>query len=89
MEFLYNTNVRLLTPIASDSCFNVYNLKIYFAVITKKSSEFNCRIQLENGNIAPCVIDSKNRQSCKKCRFEKCLSAGMNPNWVTNENEGF
>jgi len=24
-----------------------------------------------------CIIDSKTRQSCKKCRYEKCLQAGM------------
>ncbi len=61
-----------------------------FAVHTKQSSEFKCKIRFENGgNIAACVIDSKNRRSCKKCRFEKCLSAGMKPNWVTNEIGGF
>ena len=29
-----------------------------------------------------CVIESKSRKSCKSCRFQKCLSAGMKINYV-------
>ena len=29
-----------------------------------------------------CVIDSKNRSSCKMCRFNKCLEVGMKINYV-------
>lgn len=29
-----------------------------------------------------CAIDSKNRRSCKKCRFEKCLQVGMKIKYV-------
>ena len=29
-----------------------------------------------------CAIDSKNRKSCKKCRFEKCLQVGMKIKYV-------
>ncbi len=34
-----------------------------------------------------CVIDSKSRKSCKRCRFDKCLSAGMVISWVMTESE--
>ena len=29
-----------------------------------------------------CVIQSKSRKSCKKCRFDKCLSVGMKTSYV-------
>ena len=29
-----------------------------------------------------CVIDSKSRKSCKKCRFAKCVASGMRTAWV-------
>ena len=32
-----------------------------------------------------CVIDSKTRQSCKKCRYEKCLVAGMRNAFVQKQ----
>ena len=31
----------------------------------------------QHNPINNCIIDSKNRKSCKKCRFEKCLQVGM------------
>ncbi len=59
-------------------------------VQTRQSSLFQCKIRfVETGDVEACLIDSKNRRSCKKCRFEKCLAAGMKPNWVTTENGGF
>ena len=36
-----------------------------------------------------CVIDSKNRKSCKKCRFEKCLQAGMKIKYVTTAQDKY
>ena len=36
-------------------------------------------------NTTDCVIDSKKRQSCKKCRFEKCISVGMRISFVKTQ----
>merc|ERR1712156_652006 len=33
-------------------------------------------------NAAECVIDSKTRKSCKRCRFDACLQAGMRVSFV-------
>ncbi|XP_059098684.1 glucocorticoid receptor-like isoform X2 [Tigriopus californicus] len=34
-----------------------------------------------------CVIDSTSRKSCKFCRYQKCLDAGMNPAYVLSPAE--
>ena len=33
-----------------------------------------------------CVIDSQTRKSCKKCRFDACLQAGMKVSYVQHQN---
>ncbi len=30
----------------------------------------------------PCIVDSKGRKGCPRCRFQKCLEAGMRPELV-------
>ena len=35
----------------------------------------------------PCSIDSKNRRSCKKCRFDKCIESGMKISYVKSLEE--
>ena len=44
----------------------------------------NYRIFHHDGS-GECVIDSKTRKSCKKCRFDKCLEAGMKVTFVQLE----
>ena len=34
-----------------------------------------------------CLMTSKTRKNCKKCRFSKCLSVGMKVTWVLSEEE--
>ena len=34
-----------------------------------------------------CVISAKGKQVCKKCRYIKCLSIGMNPKFVLTDSE--
>ncbi len=50
-----------------------------------------CRAAKKGGaggaEIGRCRIDSQSWRSCRYCRFQKCLSAGMNPKWVLNDSE--
>ncbi|CAG2176448.1 unnamed protein product, partial [Oppiella nova] len=34
-----------------------------------------------------CVIEVKTRKLCKKCRFEKCLAAGMRKEFIQNKEQ--
>jgi hypothetical protein len=35
-----------------------------------------------------CIIIAKSKRSCRSCRFNKCLKAGMKPQWVLSESKG-
>ena len=47
-----------------------------FFMRSVKNSIFQ-HFQHNSRHVGECIIDSKTRQSCKKCRFEKCLQVGM------------
>lgn len=49
---------------------------------TKPVEQLEC---IQGGD--ECVIDSKSWKSCKRCRFQKCLEAGMKSSWVLSEPE--
>ncbi|TRY72664.1 hypothetical protein TCAL_10874 [Tigriopus californicus] len=51
------------------------------STINSTAQEFGCK------NDQNCEIDSKSWKSCKFCRYQKCLSAGMKPNWVLNDED--
>ncbi len=53
------------------------------AIQQKKWDRFVCR---GNDNpAAPCAITAKTRRRCQKCRYEKCVSAGMKADCVLND----
>lgn len=61
----------------SDIKFKRLNLsfgcKGFFRRTLKRPSEYSCR---HNGT---CVVDRHERNSCRYCRFQKCLMVGMDP----------
>ena len=67
------------------------------AVQTKRHLSFRCKGVEGEGVAGPapgpapvvgrCVIESKSRKSCKQCRFQRCLRAGMSVDMVMNEEE--
>jgi len=47
----------------------------------KNTREFQCKF---DGN---CDITIKNRKTCQCCRFQKCVTTGMNPSWVLSDQQ--
>ncbi len=54
------------------------------SVRRKDFEGFQCKNDL---NKTTCVIESKGRRSCKKCRFNKCLKVGMRVSYVLKTEE--
>lgn len=54
------------------------------SVQTGQYAQFAC---LNRNPNQICPVDSKTRKSCKKCRFDMCLEAGMRIKWVLNPEE--
>ena len=54
------------------------------SVQSKQHMIFSCPGKESNQT---CIIDSKSRRSCKKCRYDKCLKAGMRAVWVLTPEE--
>ena len=48
-----------------------------------QGKQYSCR---KDGN---CEITLKTRKGCQKCRFQKCIDAGMKTTWVLTEEERF
>lgn len=46
-----------------------------------RQGDFRCKFGQK------CVIDSKSWKSCQKCRFERCLEAGMKASYVLSDRE--
>ena len=58
--------------------------RVFFFRSVQNSSHKTFKQKCESG----CVIESKNRKSCKTCRFQKCVSIGMKVTFVrSNETQ--
>ncbi|EYB84513.1 hypothetical protein Y032_0315g2276 [Ancylostoma ceylanicum] len=53
-----------------------FGCKGFFRRTLKRPSEYQCR---HNGT---CVVDRHERNSCRYCRFKKCIEVGMDPKAV-------
>uniref|UniRef100_A0A914MTX5 Nuclear receptor domain-containing protein n=1 Tax=Meloidogyne incognita TaxID=6306 RepID=A0A914MTX5_MELIC len=53
-------------------------------VYQKEQQRFVCKNQLPNQQ-CPCPISKSTRNACQKCRLEKCLNVGMDPQLVLDE----
>ncbi|CAJ0567897.1 unnamed protein product, partial [Mesorhabditis spiculigera] len=53
-----------------------FGCKGFFRRALKRPTEYQCR---HNGT---CVVDRQERNSCRYCRFKKCLDVGMDPKAV-------
>ncbi len=42
---------------------------------------------VQASNSSSCLVNSKTRKNCKRCRFSKCLAVGMKVTWVLSEEE--
>jgi hypothetical protein len=63
--------------LACDSCKAFFRRSVHNDAYTA----FRCSYE------GTCHITKNTRKSCQKCRFEKCLSIGMEKNWVMSEEE--
>ena len=59
------------------SCFSC---RAFFRRIVRKKKPTKCQ-----GGVQKCVIDIINRALCAFCRYQKCLSIGMDPQRVMKE----
>ncbi|KAF7633951.1 hypothetical protein Mgra_00006690 [Meloidogyne graminicola] len=55
--------------------------KGFFRRTIRKKHSYICRFNLN------CVVDKDQRNSCRRCRFEKCLTNGMRPEAVQLERD--
>ena len=50
--------------------------RVFFRRMIQKSQQSGLNCRKKQGQLGHCVIDSKSRGSCRRCRYERCLQAG-------------
>ncbi|XP_038072414.1 thyroid hormone receptor alpha-like [Patiria miniata] len=62
-------------------CMTCEGCKGFFRRTIQKGLSYYCKWNEE------CVIDKTTRNQCQQCRYKKCISVGMAPDLVLNENQ--
>ncbi|XP_041477287.1 thyroid hormone receptor beta-A-like [Lytechinus variegatus] len=62
-------------------CMTCEGCKGFFRRTIQKKLSYYCKWNEE------CIIDKTTRNQCQQCRYKKCLTVGMAPDLVLNENQ--
>ena len=81
-------NVKHYGAVACYSCrwdstmVNKYNMYLFFRAFFRRAINNNTRTRTCARKANSCLINSVNRNNCKKCRYEKCLK--VSHKWLFN-----
>lgn len=60
---------------------NIYHFLIYIIIVLCRTPTFKCKKK------EMCLITTANRRRCQRCRYNRCLKAGMKPDSVLTDDQ--